>query len=325
MINKLLNYILAATLLMVCATVTVQAQDIQATARLDKNTIRIGDQTVIRISVVQPIKEHVVFPKLADTITSKIQLVSTGKLDTVVDQKYKDHITVTLGLTVTAFDAGSYVVPAFNIATKAGVIKTNELVLEVKTVAVDTTKSIYDIKQPLAVSYNWLDWLRDNWPLVVVPLIVVLLVLGIIWYIRSRPKTEKVVEEVKPIIPIHTLALNQLTELRNKKLWQSGYVKQYHSELTDVLRDYLEKRYAVKTHEKTTDEIFAGLKYMDIVDENRNKLRQILKLADLVKFAKENPQPADNELSMDNAMNFIIQTKQVAEPTVKTGGTDDLA
>jgi len=35
-----------------------------------------------------------------------------------------------------------------------------------------------------------------------------------------------------------------------------------------------------------------------------------LTIADLVKFAKEQPLPADNEQSMDNAISFIMQTKQ---------------
>ena len=186
--------------------------------------------------------------------------------------------------------------------------------------AVDTTKAIYDIKQPLAVSYSILDWLRDNWLWVVIPIVIILIIFGVIRYLRNRPKVEKVFEEAKPIIPIHTLALNKLQELRDKKLWQSGYVKEYHIELSDVIRDYLEKRYAVKTHEKTTDEIFAGLKNKDISAENKNMLRQILALADLVKFAKEKPLPDENEQSIDNATSFVSQTQKMEQPLNTEGG-----
>jgi hypothetical protein len=118
----------------------------------------------------------------------------------------------------------------------------------------------------------------------------------------------------------HTIALGKLQELRDKKLWQQNEVKHYYSELSDVVREYLEKRYAIKTHEKTTDEIFAGLKYMNIADEDRNKLSQILLLADLVKFAKEKPLPADNEQSMDNAISFVLDTQQPVEPPKNTEG-----
>ena len=69
--------------------------------------------------------------------------------------------------------------------------------------------------------------------------------------------------------------------------------------------------------EQTSDEIIASLKYLGIqADSNRNKLQQILVMADLVKFAKEQPLPADNEQSMDNAISFIMQTKE--EPVAPT-------
>jgi hypothetical protein len=109
------------------------------------------------------------------------------------------------------------------------------------------------------------------------------------------------------------LALQKLTELRNRKLWQQEQTKQYHTELTDIIRDYLENRYVIKAHEQTSDEIFASLRYMDITEENRNALRQVLILADLVKFAKEKPLPQDNEQSMDNAVAFVNRTQQAIQ------------
>ena len=84
------------------------------------------------------------------------------------------------------------------------------------------------------------------------------------------------------------------------------------------MRDYLESRYVIKAHEQTSDEIFTSLRYMDITEENRNALRQVLILADLVKFAKEKPLPQDNEQSMDNAVAFVNRTQQAIQlPIVK--------
>jgi hypothetical protein len=139
---------------------------------------------------------------------------------------------------------------------------------------------------------------------------VLLIVGGLIWYFKNKPKVEIVVEEIKPNVPAHVIALNKLKELRDKKLWQQDEIKQYYIELSDVLREYLEKRYEVKTHEKTTDEIFDGLKRKSITNENRNKLKQLLVLSDLVKFAKERPLPRENDESMENAMGFVVNTQQ---------------
>jgi hypothetical protein len=151
--------------------------------------------------------------------------------------------------------------------------------------------------------------------------VIIALIVGLLLYLRNRPKPVPVVKTVTPDIPPHVVAINKLKELRDKKLWQQDEFKQYHIELSDIVREYLEKRYVIKTHEKTTDEIFDGLRRMDISDENRNKLRRILVLADLVKFAKEKPLPAENESSLDMAIDFVTASLQQDRPVNTEGGT----
>jgi hypothetical protein len=322
MMNKCFYNFLVLILFSICFASNVNAQTIVVEAKLDQQTIRIGDQTKLRLIVHQTLKEKVNFPKLADTLTGKVQIVSS-RLDTVIDQNAHNQATVTQSYTITSFDQGTYTIPSYSIGSAAGVLKTNELTLMVQTVQVDTTKAIYDIKQPLTVSYTFWDWLKDHWIWVALGLAVVIAIIGVIWYLRKRPKTVTIIKEVKPDVPAHIIALGKLQQLRDKKLYQQDAVKQYHSELSDIIREYLEKRYVIKTHEKTTDEIFAALKYMDIANEYRVKLNQVLILADLVKFAKEKPLPVDNELSMENALGFVLKTQQAAElPTNIEGGSE---
>jgi len=312
---------LVLILLSAATSFKAHAQNITVEAKLDQSTIRIGDQTNLRLVVHQPAKEKVNFPKLVDSISGKVQIVNS-KLDTVFDKNDHNQATVTQSYTLTSFDQGSYTIPSYAIGSSAGVLKTNELTLMVQTVQVDTTKAIYDIKQPLAVSYTFFDWLKDHWIWVVLGLAVVAGIVYLVWYLRKRPKVEKPVVEIKPDVPPHAIAINKLQQLRDKKLWQQGGVKEYHSELSDILREYLEKRYVIKTHERTTDEIFAALKYMDIANDYRTKLTQVLILADLVKFAKEKPLPVDNELSMENALTFVLKTQEApATPQHAEGGS----
>jgi hypothetical protein len=322
--KQFFNYFLASLLLLTGFGFKAVAQNVEVEAKLQQYTIRIGDQTKLFLSVRQGTKEHVNFPKLVDTIIGKVQIVSANKPDTTKDKNDPQNITVVQSYTITSFDAGTYTLPAFEFGTAGGVIKSNQATLQVETVKVDTTKAIYDIKQPLAVSYTFVDWLRDNWYLVVLPLLGILLIAGLIYYYRKRPKTEPVIKVAKPSLPPHQIALARLAELRDKKLWQQDEIKLYHSELSDIIREYLEKRYVIKTHEKTTDEIFAGLKHMSITNENRTKLKQILVLADLVKFAKERPLPPENEQSMNAAIEFVMKTQQAEIVETAVGGTGNV-
>jgi hypothetical protein len=305
------NFSWCLILCLACITYKSNAQDIKVEAKLDKSTIVLGDQTILRLSAQLPVNEKISFPALADTISSKIQIVEVGKTDTIADKTNPKVITISRQYTITSFDAGLQAIPAFLFQVNAQSFKTDPLPLQVTAVAVDTTKAIYDIKQPLAVKYSFLDWLRDHWQWVVLSLVVILLIAGVIYYLWKKRKNKPVNVEAKPLVPADVTALNKLAVLRDKKLWQQDEVKQYHIELTDILREYLEKRYHVKALEQTSEEIFAGLRHMEITDQNRSKLRQILMLADLVKFAKGMPLNAENEQSIENAISFVTNTKEI--------------
>lgn len=320
MINKLRNFTAVFFALLAFSGFKAAAQDTQVTAKLDRTTIRIGDQVKLHLTVFQQKKEQVVFPVLADTLSSKVQVVSSSKTDTIIDKNDINHITVTKSYLITSFDGGQYTIAPFKFVKGGDTLKTDELHLDVASVKVDTTKAIYDIKQPLAVSYSFWDWLKDNWYWVFFPLLALVLAGGLIYYFYKRAKNKPVFVAPKPAVPVHTLALNKLNELRDKKLWQQGEVKEYYIELTDVIREYLEKRYLIKTQEKTTDEIIEGLGNADIAAENKNMLLQLLRNADMVKFAKGKPVALENEQSMVNAMDLVLKTQKTEQLANTEGG-----
>lgn len=304
------RYILVLCLFFVCGSFKAYSQNIQVEAKLDSVSIPIGQQTRLHIIAHIQAKDEITFPQLADSIAHKILIVKVAKPDTSFDKNNLQSETITRDYIITSFTPGTYTIPVYTLHTKTAAYSTDSLTFQVTTVAVDTTKAIYDIKQPLAVSYTFWDWLKDNWLWVVIPLVVILAVIGFIYYLKKRPKKEVVVEKTAPALPDYTIALNKLYALRDKKLWQQEEFKAYYIELTDVLRDYLEKRYQIKAHEQTTDEIFLGLRNKSIPANTRNILKQVLVLADLVKFAKEKPLPNENEQSMENAIGFVMLTKQ---------------
>lgn len=299
--------VLMLTLFFACFYCRAGAQNIQVEAKLDKSSMPIGAQTVLHVSAHIPAKSVISFPLIKDSI-GKIKIVNGPKQDSVLDKNDPANKTVIQNYTITSFDEGTDTIPPLELHTAAGVFKTGMIKLQIKPVLVDTTKVFYDIKQPFVVSYTFWDWLRDHWLLVVIILVAILIAIAITWYLKNRPKGT-IIKKAVPLT-IDATALNKLSALQDKKLWQQNEVKLYYIELTDILREYLEKRYHIQAHEQTTGDIISALEDKDMPMGNKDNLQQLLTVADLVKFAKEQPSAAKNEQIMEDAIAFIKQTRE---------------
>ena len=295
-------------LFLACFYGSVKAQGIQVESKLDKDSMPIGAQTLLHISAQVPVKSAILFPLLKDSI-GKIKIVTGPKADTSFDKNHPGSETITNRYTITSFDTGVYVIPGFVLRANSVAFKTGPLKLHIEPVRVDTTKEFYDIKQPFVVPFTFWDWLIDHWISVVIVLAAIILVIISIWYLKKRP-VAMAISKPAPVLTLDIITLNKLFELRDKRLWQQNEIKLYYIELTDILREYLEKRYHIRAHEQTTDEICAALKDKPMPDRGRDTLKQLLTLADLVKFAKEKPPGAENDQSLEDAIDFIRQTKE---------------
>ncbi len=142
-------------------------------------------------------------------------------------------------------------------------------------------------------------------------IILSLVVWYIVWYVRNKWQSR--VRDVKPApkLPPHVIAIKALDELRNRKLWQNGKHKLYYSTLTEILRLYIEGRWAVGALEMTSHEILKALNNVDIKSDSRSNLMEILFTADMVKFAKALPEAEENEQLFTYAYYFVENTKSV--------------
>lgn len=313
--------VVAFQFLLTCGSSVLRAQDIKATATLDSNSIIIGQQTQLRLSVqFNDLKKvQVNFPVFADTIRKEVEVVAESKIDTVFNEKAPYKYTLTKTFSVTSFDSGYWAIPPFRFDVNrndTNAIYSEPLLLQVNTMPVDTTLAIKEIKAPYEETYTWIDWLKDNMYVVYTGLAAILVIIIIILFIRYFRKVPPPMVAVEvPKIPAHVIAYEKLEKLKSEKLWQEGKLKAYHSLLTDILREYIENRFKIQALEQTTDEILFGFRNIAIDEDSKGKLKQVLVLADLVKFAKENPLPGENELSMTNVYDFVNGTKRDEEPT----------
>lgn len=146
--------------------------------------------------------------------------------------------------------------------------------------------------------------------------IIALLILSlIIWLIatllyRHMRKRETQVRVMPKIAP-HIVANKALVELHNRKLWQNGKYKQYYTALTSIIRVYISERWSISALEYTTDEIIEALADVDIPRDSRMALVALLRTADMVKFAKAEPEAAENEENYLRAYYFVENTKVI--------------
>lgn len=320
---------LIPSVLLLCALMFVSisgfAQDIKATATLDSNTIKIGQQVKLKLSIQYRADKgkqiKVQWPEIADTLRKEVEVVGQSKLDTLIPDKNNPmQFVQSKTLYVTSFDSGYWAIPPikFMVNGDTNGIFTEPLLLHVGGVAVDTTAAIKDIKAPFAETYTFVDWLKDNMWVVWTAVAVLVLTLLIIYFVRKMNKIKPVVPEVEvPKIPAHIIAYEKLEKLKNEKLWQEGKMKLYYSSLTDIVREYIENRFKIQALEQTTDEIIHGFRNVAIDEESKSKLKQVLVLSDLVKFAKEQPTAAENDLCLSNSYDFVTGTKK-DEWTVNT-------
>jgi hypothetical protein len=123
-----------------------------------------------------------------------------------------------------------------------------------------------------------------------------------------------VLEPRKATEPAHVYALRELDRLKADRLWQNDRVKVYYTRLSEILRTYLWMRYGIKTLERTTDEIMSSLNDTELAQQEAYEmLSENLRFADLVKFARMQPAPTENEGALQQAYDFVHATKYVGE------------
>lgn len=288
----------------------VSAQVVRVKAHLDSTVISLGDQINCKLQINTPKGYLVFWPQLNDTVISGVEIIKRSKLDTISTEDGK-RLEYNQLLTITSFDSGYYALPPFVFTYKIPgdttlySIETEAILLSVHTIAVDTTQPIKPIKGPISAPYT----LKEALPYIIAGVLLAGLIF-LFFYIRKRRKLAKPIIPipVAPAIPDFEIALRELERLRQEKLWQRGLLKDYHTKLTDIVRQYIFDHFGIAAQEMTSDEIIEKLNRLSISRLAMNKLRDILLLADLVKFAKEQPLPAEHDISMNNAIEFVKTT-----------------
>lgn len=306
-----------ATALLTGLTTVLYAAPPTITARVEPDSIGIGDRFDVVIDVDRDLVQVVEFPTFNPPPQSGLEVVESHPVDTL--RRDGRHLSLRKRYTLAAFEEGKWNLglPAVLYADK-NIVDTlrarDSLYLEVATFQIDSTsQSIYDLKPQRNLPFRFAEVSGyAKWG--VLALLLALVALYALKRILARyGKGLGDLFKPAPPQPPHVVAIKALEALHNQKLWQNNRHKQYYSGLTDILRTYIAARWGVGAMEMTSDEIIEAMRSEELPDKARMDLTAILRDADLVKFAKATPDGEQNEADYLKAFYFVEETKLVVE------------
>ncbi|MDR3609132.1 MAG: hypothetical protein P4L27_01050 [Ignavibacteriaceae bacterium] len=289
-------------------------QDIRVKSSTDTTSYKVGDYINYTLRIEYDKNIGIIPPQIRDSL----KIADIIKLDTAVTKEENGRMVTVINAILSKYDSAVVNIPP--IAIKYRTLKNpgeklspNDSTLKtissypvtvlVHTVQVNPQAEIRDVKDPVKVPLDW----RMIILWVLIGLIIIAAAVYIyFWY--KKKKAGKVLAPVKIILPAHVVALNALKELESKQLWQKGMVKEYHSEITEIVRAYFERKFNLPALELTTTEVNLQLKQKHGTENIIDITNDFLNNADLVKFAKFKPENYVNEEMMKQALEIVNRT-----------------
>lgn len=274
-------------------------------ASVDSRRIAIGEQLHLFLEVNHKEQDgKLLWPAVPQF--NGLEIVDTGKVDSLAGAD--GQVLYKQKLTLTGFDSGTYTIPpvAFKVQTPEGqeiVLNTDSTSVTIQSVLVDLDKPIRPIKDIIKVPKAW--W--EYWPWALGILLAATVIFFLWRWLRRRSKTTRKLRG--PVEQPHEKALRMLEEMSHKPYEAEGLLKEYYTDLTNILRTYLEERYGIAAAELTTDDLLKLAKQNRELKKIRQELKQVFVMADLAKFAKAAPEHLEQVACMDAATKIIYKTK----------------
>lgn len=277
----------------------------RVTASIDSAAVEMGDYAVITVDISD-----------ADKRGTFIDLPESGAQAGPFDFADVKADTFPGGykytLKVQAFEPGSVVFPPFKYVYGTDTASSNALTLKILPVELDSLETINPMASTVNPPRKWYDYVPDwiFWAL----LGLAVAAAGVALYFIYRKNGTLIPRHVKPVNP-YEAAMAELGRLRERKLAENGQEKEFYTKLVDILRTYLERRFGIYAMEMSTTQILQTLRQNPLTRDNQPRVKQILELADFVKFANIRPLPDDNIKTFNNVYQFVEDTKPAPEPS----------
>jgi len=284
----------------------------QVTIELEPRAITVGDPVEMVITLPVPEEGRVIWPGPDELAPAEII-----RMDTLRVGRGERSARYILSL----FEPGRAELPELPVVISypdhTDTIRVEPGVIEVESILepADSLADIRDIRPPVKLAWTISELLPY---IIIIGGLLILVVLGCLLWSRARRRKGLVPVWTPPPPPPHQLALRRLEELRVKRLWQNGYLKEYHSELTEIVKEYIGGRFDMNAPEMTTEELFMRRRRWSDGDDLFRPVRRILTCADLVKFARFKSDPSENDRNLDAAFAYVEATRPQEVSVVQT-------
>lgn len=286
------------------------AQNIYANGSIDRDSIFVGQPFNYKIDIKMP-KDYVIeWTTTKDTLNKSIEVIKRSEITNTPISNGDMIFSQTL--TLTSFDTGYVEIPPIGLKYSKSIEDTTKhncfteyMYIYVEPTSIDTTMAYKPIKMPIKQGITFIEASTFAGGIII---IIGLILLAIYLIKRSKNKGKIEEEESIPEIPAIVTARERLSQLKDANLWQSGKSKEYYTYLTDIAREYLEGQFNIDAIEMTSDEILEEVKKLQIDKLILSKLEHTLTTADLVKFAKANPSPTENETAFSDINSFVEES-----------------
>ncbi len=285
-------------------------------AAFEKKKITVGDQITLKLEIPENAGKNIQFPVFDKVIIPGIEIINKSNVgktdDNFLEQLY----------TVTSFKDSLFLIKGFKFIVDGDTLTTNPLRLKVSYFKpdsafmskIDTAQQlkIADIKSPVDAPLTFKEFMQRFGWYILLSIILIAIILLLIRYIKKRKAEEKpLFVKTKPEIPAHIRAIQRINEIKNKELHKKNNLKPFYTELSNTIRIYLEERFKIQALESVTNEIIENFDKTEFASDNlNNKLKELLSLSDMVKFAKNEPDEYRNEMMIEYALSFVNKTKE---------------
>lgn len=311
------------TLFVLMACTNVWAQNVSVTAKIDSVHLMIGEQAIFELQVRLGADQKAQLPLLTDTIVKGVDVIDFAPVDTVFHDG-KKSMTLSQRYRITSFSPKMYLIPPIAVTVNDQEYKSSPISLKVETfpdIEQANPEEYFGAKDILTPPFVWGDWIVFFLSLLLIAPFIALLIYMVMRLLDNQPIIRRIKLEPKRLA--HLEAMDELEELKSKKVWESEGAKAYYTELTDVLRNYMKSRFNFNALEMTSSEIIAELgKIKD--KEEIERLKQLFETADLVKFAKFKPYQGEYDDNLTKVYEFIDRTKEVPDPDAKPEPTEEV-